>query len=281
MRTLVLPLVLFASTAYAQAPGEVQGPCPDADAYQRALVLHRSWQTKACLDEGSDDCAEQRTAVTQLTDLSQRCQAGEKVGPPPTTFTRAKPEGAAPTQRIFATFEGLVGITQPLADSHWSSSVHTSPAVGARFGIARGPYSLLASAELAFAQLGTTNQIIPVPTNEQTLRRWRFLAHFSYETRPMPNLAIDGRVGIGVDYVDASFNTSAGGAVPASFNESDVGLAVELAGAAWWRFGDAVELGGTLALPIAHHATTSGVASFQYTGYDLELLVGVRVTSSH
>jgi hypothetical protein len=280
MRTLVLSLVLFASTAHAQAPGEAQEPCPDADAYQRALVLHRSWQTKACLDEGSDDCADQRAAVTQLTDLAQRCQAGEKVGPPPTTFTHAKPEGTPPTQRIYATFEGLGGISQPLADSGWSSSVHTSPAVGARFGIARGPYALLASAELGFEQLGSTNAIIPLPTNEQTLRRWRFLAHFSYETRPIPDLAIDGRVGLGVDYADANYNTSQGGA-PARFEESDVGLAVEVAGAAWWRVGNAVELGGTLALPIAHHAATSGAAVFQYTSFDVALLVGLRVTSSH
>ncbi len=281
MRSFALALVLLASTAHAQAPGETQGPCRDADAYQKSLALHRSWQTKACVDEGSDDCADQRAAVTQLTELAQRCQAGENVGPPPTTFAPAKPAGTPTGQRIYATFEGLVGGSQPLSDPSWTGSVRTSPAVGARFGARRGALGALVSADLGFEQLKTPSQILPFSTNEQTLRRWRFLAQFAYEHRPIPDLALEGRVGIGIDYVDASYNTSQGGAVPASFDESDIGLALEVAGAAWWRVGDSVDLGGTLALPIAHHAATSGSASFQYTSYDLQLLLGVRFSSSH
>jgi hypothetical protein len=63
-------------------------------------------------------------------------------------------------------------------------------------------------------------------------------------------------------------------------SDSDTGYAFEFGGGAWWDAGS-VQVGGELAIPIGHHdkASQNGSIGFQWTAYDLDLLVGIRLLS--
>lgn len=283
MKWLSLALVAALARVASAQPGTTPaGPCPQADAYRNAIALHRSWQAKACVDEGSD-CDDEKRAVATLTELGQRCDAGEQVGPPPTQFPKPEAHGAAgaagEAQPFSAVFEGAGGGGLALGNGSWRSSVGVSPSLVARAGAMRGSFGVLISGEWTAGQLSQPNNILPTPNNDMALRRYRFLASFVYERSPIPDLVIGGRAGVGIDYVDARYNR-ASGAGPVNFDESDAGIGIEVGAGAWWHVGAGTDVGGTLSVPIAKHdAASMSMVTFSYTSFDLELLVGVRVSS--
>lgn len=272
---VVLLIACLASPALADS---TEPECPDLPAYRNAVFLHQRWQKTACLDDGSADCAQENAAIAQLSQLMAACEAGRMVGPPPTHFD--VPAAVLHRRRTTGLLEGLAGGGLALASSDWSKSVKASPSLAARVGGMRGWVGAMLSTSFTRERLADPSVVLPFGTTERTFNRFRVLVDGVVERHPIPGLAIDGFVGIGVDVALVSFQHYVAGQ-PANDDASDTGLALELGASGWWRVGEDVEVGGSLVVPYAHHSSAgqTGMASFSYSGADLDLLLGVRVST--
>ena len=272
---VVLLIACLASPARADSAAPA---CPDLPAYRNAVFLHHRWQKTACLDDGSADCAQENAALAQLSDLMAACESGRNVGPPPTHFD--VPAAAAHQRRITGVVEALGGGGLALASSDWSKSVKASPSLAARIGGVRGWAGAMLSTSWTRERLADPSVVLPFGTTERTFNRFRVLADALVERHPLPGLSIDGFAGVGIDVAVVSYQHYVAGQ-PANDDANDLGLALEIGGSGWWRVSEDVELGGSVVVPYAHHSSTGpmGAASFSYSGADLDLLLGVRIST--
>lgn len=275
-------LAAIATSAMAR-PGHAQpalaGPCPDYDAYKNSLFVHRRWETTACYDDGSIDCERERTAVSQLEQGLAACQAGHNIGPPPTHFD--VPARELHRVRTIGLVEGIAGGSVALAGSDWRSSAELSPAVTGRFGAMHGGFGGLLAITWTPQRLTSPSAVLPFGTSEHSLHLFRFVAEAVAEHRVTPQLALDARAGAGIDVGYVSFQHLVSGTA-SNEQATDIGLAAEAGGDAWWTVGEGVDLGASLTLPYTHHGgtTTASESVLSYSSLDVELLLGVRIRSS-
>ena len=270
-------VALLASTTAAQA-----APCKDVDAYRAAIAQHRQAKAAACANEDSPDCTAERDHLSTLDQNMQACLAGQDVGPPPIL---ERPPGLAPAPsgpELKGVFEGFAGGALAVGDSAWRDTANASPTLGGSAGLMRGSSGLLLSGEWTPERITMANAILPAGFPQQQLRRLRFVLEAVYEHRVTPDLTIGVRGGAGVDWAMASYQATQMGS-PYTRDGDSVGLALEVGGSAWWTVAEGVDLGASVAVPYARHsaaAATTGDPTFQYSGADVELRVGVRVWSS-
>jgi len=171
------------------------------------------------------------------------------------------------------------GLQLPLGDSDWTKYADVSPQLQARAGVVQG--ELAGWFSLGFIPESLTSQTTH-PNGFDTGAsgyRFRVLAHIGIEHPVGPKLTITGRAGAGIDYAHGSYDYTLLG-TRFSSSDGDTGYAFEFGGGAWWDLGT-VQVGGELAVPIGHHdkASQNGSIGFQWTSYDLDLLVGIRLLS--
>jgi hypothetical protein len=182
----------------------------------------------------------------------------------------------------FLRFSG--GAALPLGDHTWRQSAGVSPKLGVGVGGVVGTVGAMFTADATLIRLAEDEDLFAMGTSNETMRRARLLGHVSYDRRNVgdPRVALVFRGGVGADIAFASYDRFSGGTnYPKSLTK--VGLALELAAAAYVELGPGVHLGGELAVPISRYASETapgGATGFRYTSVDLDVLVTVRFTST-
>jgi len=171
----------------------------------------------------------------------------------------------------------VLGAQLPLGDDNWTKEVDVSPKLGVRAGVVQGALAGWVSADYTFEQL--TPQVSK-PAGFDTgasAYRVRMLAHIGFEHPINPKLTVAARFGAGIDYQHGSYDYTLLG-TRFTGSDGDTGYAFEFGGGLWWDAGN-VQVGGELAVPIGHHSKPSmnGSIGFDWTSYDLDILVGARV----
>jgi hypothetical protein len=167
------------------------------------------------------------------------------------------------------------GLTTPIGDDDWENSVESSPKVALRIG--------------AFPkEIGgyISGDWTPYNTDSDggfgidvSAHRFRVLGGVLFHHPVSNTLVFSGRGGIGADiaYASASFDFLG---TRMEISDTDVALGFEVAAGLWFRTGG-MEIGGELGIPISIHDHEGGMdgIDYQYTSYDLDLLLGVRFIS--
>ncbi|HEY5927890.1 MAG TPA: hypothetical protein VIV11_39660 [Kofleriaceae bacterium] len=180
-------------------------------------------------------------------------------------------------------FTGGTGL--PIEDDTWAQSANNSPKLAAGVGgVFYRNIGAMFTADFTIVRLDDNQDLFAIGTSNEKLRRARLLGNLLYEIPNVaPRLSLCVRAGIGADLTWASYDRFAGGTnYPRSLTHG--GLALEVAMAAWWFVGPGFEVGAEFALPISHYASETapgGATGFRYTSLDLDLMLGVRMTSDH
>lgn len=179
--------------------------------------------------------------------------------------------------------ELMGGISVPVGDNDWTNTADTSPKLHAGVG-AVGHQGLggMISADWTPVNLNTNGGSFGnLAGVDISAHRFRFLANLVFHREFARNLVGSARIGAGIDLAHASASGQVLGAQFSS-SDSDVGFAFEIGGGVWYSLGD-LQVGGEVALPIANHGkhgdNTDGNYSFDYTSYDIDILLGVRFVS--
>jgi len=170
-------------------------------------------------------------------------------------------------------FEAAGGLAIPVGDSNWTKNAESSPKLALRGGAIQGELGGMLGVDWTPVNLDAANGFL-----NPSGHRFRVLGQFIFDHHVGPKLIVSGHAGLGIDIAHASYSYNILG-VMGSGSDTDVGLAVELGGGAWYDLGS-VQIGGQLALPIGHHSKTNppaGEFTFDYTSYDIDLLFGVRL----
>ena len=164
------------------------------------------------------------------------------------------------------------GLAVPMSDNEYTSYVDPSATLFARVG-GGAPIGGLFSVD--FTPLAAQN-------NTLKFNRFRFQGHVTVRKNVAPKVEISGRFGAGLDLLHESFDF-----LGQSYSDTDLGLALEVGGGAWFTVGSSggVQLGVELALPISIHNTKGNPNNpldpnnprFDYTSVDLDVLGGVRL----
>jgi hypothetical protein len=190
---------------------------------------------------------------------------------------------ATPTvARADSFLEILGGITIPVGDSDWTNVAEASPELQARVGaVGDSGVGGMVQADWTPVNLDNSGGSFGVGNADIAGHRFRVLADVAFHKQVAPKLVVTGRAGAGIDIAHASATVTVLGTTTSS-SDTDTGFAFELGGGIWYQLGSA-DLGGELALPIGHHSkqgnATDGNYTFDYTSYDLDLLIGVRLRS--
>ncbi len=167
------------------------------------------------------------------------------------------------------------GLVLPVSDGDWTDSIDPSLGLAARIG-GGGDVGGMFSFEWD-----------PLSSNLDYVRfsRFRFLGHVVVHHRLSPKTELVGRFGAGIDLIHSSVNaTILGFRVEGS--DSDVGLAFEAAGGAWFSVGSgSTQVGVEAALPIGYHNNSGNKNNpndpdnrrVEYTSVDIQILGGVRL----
>ena len=170
------------------------------------------------------------------------------------------------------------GAMLPIEDSQWTDYVDSGPKLAVRIGGAgSGNIGGLFSADWT-----------PITEDEQgfgnfdiSSNRFRLLVNVFTEHKMGPKLTAQVRGGAGIDiaYVHVTGDLGPLGMIDNS--DSDVGLALEVAGGLWFAAGESVQIGGELALPFGFHGDRdeNNITLNEYTSFDIDLLFGVRFVS--
>ncbi|MFT3694886.1 MAG: hypothetical protein QM831_17180 [Kofleriaceae bacterium] len=176
------------------------------------------------------------------------------------------------------------GISIPVGDDNWTNTADTSPKLHAAVGAVGSqglggaisadwtPVNLNADGG-SFGNLGSV---------DIAAHRFRFLANLVFQ-HPIAktSLVFSARIGVGLDLAHASATATVLGNTT-STSDTNAGFGFELGGGLWYSLGD-IQVGGELALPVASHSkhgdNTDGNYTFDYTSYDIDLLLGVRLFS--
>lgn len=167
------------------------------------------------------------------------------------------------------------GLVLPVSDNDWKDSIDPSLGLAARIG-GGGQVGGMFSFEWD-----------PLSSNIQYVNfsRFRFLGHVVVHHRLSPKAELVGRFGAGIDLIHSSVDaTILGFRVEGS--DSDVGLAFEAAGGAWFSVGSgSTQVGVEMALPIGYHNNNGNPNNpgdpndrkVDYTSVDIQILGGVRL----
>ena len=183
--------------------------------------------------------------------------------------------GAAPARADDNGFaELVVGLANPIGDDDYDNFVDTSFKLGLRTGVFQGR-PLSGGVHLGF-ELGADwaladNALADQPAFDATFHRLRFLGGGRVQVTVAQKLSLFCRAAAGIDYVIGEITGSLG-ALSFTWEENDLGLALELGA------GAVVEAGGylfgmQLALPIGWHDDTGGDIQYDYTSYEVDLLI--------
>jgi hypothetical protein len=169
------------------------------------------------------------------------------------------------------------GISIPAGDSNWTNAVGTSPKLGVRIGDMWNDLGALLQVDWTPVNLNAQGFANPLASADLSYHVFRILANFAFQHHVLPHLVVGGRAGVGIDIARESGTVTFLGN-SGSRSDTDVGLAVEVAGGVWYDFGR-TQLGGELAVPIGHHDSPSqnGSYPFQYSSFDVDLLICVRL----
>jgi len=170
------------------------------------------------------------------------------------------------------------GVMIPAADSTWTDYVDPSPKLFVRGGATQNGFGGMLSFDWT-----------PVNVDATT---WNFLDVSAYRFRILANavahihagnkLEASARFGIGIDIQHVTVRAAIG-PLSSKTDDDDYGLALEPAFGIWYDVGP-VQLGGELALPISFHsynANDNKVVLDDFTAFDVDLLLGVRVGGGH
>jgi hypothetical protein len=169
----------------------------------------------------------------------------------------------------FAELDGALAI--PLANKDWTNAVDTSLSLGARAG-GGGPVGGIFMFDWA-----------PLSSNVAAtdLNRFRIQGGVYIQNRVAPKVAIRGRFTAGIDIIHSHTEIDIPIVGRVSGSDTDVGLALEPGGGAWFDLGS-VKLGVELGLPISYHSkkgnpnNPANDAKYDYTSVDLTIVGGVR-----
>lgn len=172
----------------------------------------------------------------------------------------------------FLEFAG--GLAAPVSNSDWTNAVDPSLKLAARLG-GGGP-GLGGMASIDWTPLSEKQDVY-------TLQRFRILGHLTFRSRVAAKVTLAGRIGAGIDLVHEDTDVTVFG-VHVQGSDSDVGIAIEPAGGAWFDVGSA-QLGVELGIPIGIHTSKGNAnnpndpndAKIDYTSVDLDVLFGVRL----
>jgi hypothetical protein len=171
------------------------------------------------------------------------------------------------------------GMAVPIGDSTWTNTADASPKIGVRAGaIAESGIGAMLQFDWTPVNLDATGGSFGVGSTDYSAHRFRFLANGIFHHMIAPHLLVSARMGAGIDIAHGSATLNVLGNT-SNASDTDVGFGFEAAGGLWFQLGS-MELGGELALPIAahsHHATSTTDLTIDYTSYDIDLMVGVRV----
>jgi hypothetical protein len=176
----------------------------------------------------------------------------------------------------------LGGLSAPSSDSQWTALADTSPKLAARAGTV-GTNGLGGMLQVDWTPINLKNSggSFGIGSADISAHRFRVIADAVLHKAVTSRLVLSARAGAGLDIAHASAHVSVLG-VAADSSDTDVGVALELGGGLWFDLGS-TQIGGELALPIGHHSkhgdNTNGNYTFDYTSYDLDILVGVRFLS--
>jgi hypothetical protein len=168
------------------------------------------------------------------------------------------------------------GFMTPISDDQWSDYSESGPKLAARAGVVGPKVGGLLSLDWS-----------PINTDETGFGNVDVSAH-RFRIQAMGvfhhnagKLIASFRGGLGIDIASVSVNGDFFG-IQIDESDTDVGLALEVAGGIWFPVGS-VEVGGELALPMSFHSERTqqedGIAIAEYTSVDLDLLFAVRFRS--
>jgi hypothetical protein len=179
--------------------------------------------------------------------------------------------------------ELLAGISLPFDDSNWTNTANSSPDFSFRGGVIT-PEGIGGMLQLDWTPVNLDNSggsVGGVADSNIAAHRFRLLANFVYQHHILPKLVGSARVGVGLDIAHASATVTVLGNT-SNTSDTDTAFAFELGGGLWYDLGD-VQVGGEIAMPVSAHGKhgdgTNGNYSFDYTSYDINLLLGVRLFS--
>jgi hypothetical protein len=167
------------------------------------------------------------------------------------------------------------GLVLPVSDNDWTDSVDPSLGLAARIG-GGGEVGGMFSFEWD-----------PLSSNLDYVHfsRFRFLGHVVVHHRLNAKTELVGRFGAGIDLIHSSVDATILG-FRVTGSDSDVGLAFEAAGGAWFSVGSgSTQVGVELALPIGYHNNNGNPNNpndpndrkVDYTSVDIQILGGVRL----
>lgn len=178
--------------------------------------------------------------------------------------------------------EVLGGISIPVGDSDWTNLAESSPKLEARAGsVGESGIGGMLQADWTAVNLDNSGGGFGIGSADVAAHRFRVLADLAFHKRIAPKLVASVRAGAGIDIAHASATVTVLGNTAHS-SDTNVGFGFELGGGIWFDLGSA-QVGGELALPIGSHSkmgnNTDGNYTFNYTSYDIDLLLGVRLLS--
>lgn len=169
------------------------------------------------------------------------------------------------------------GLSIPMGDDDWTEVAESSPKLALRIGSLPQNIGGMLQADWTPTNTDTTSGQFPGGSADISAHRFRVLLGAVFRHDISNSLAFSGRAGAGIDVAYASSSVEFLGNRTET-SDSDVGLALEVGGGLWFKSGS-MWIGGEVAIPIAMH-DHDGDIDFQYTSYDLDVLVGVRFFSN-
>jgi hypothetical protein len=172
--------------------------------------------------------------------------------------------------------EAVGGAMLPVEDSQWTDYVDSGPKLAVRIGgSGSGNIGGMFSADWT-----------PITEDDQgfgnafdiSSNRFRLLVNVFMDRKMGPKLTAQIRGGAGIDIASVHVTGDLGPLGMFDNSDSDVGLALEVAGGLWFQAGESVQLGGELALPLGFHGDRdeNDITLEEYSSLDIDLLFGVR-----
>lgn len=177
--------------------------------------------------------------------------------------------------------EVVGGLAMPLGNDNWTNTVNTSPKFGLRVGGLGGTFGGMLTADFTPVDLTSSGGSFGFGSATASAWRTRVLAQFAFQDHIARTIVLSARAGAGVDVAHASYQVTILGNSGSHAN-TDVGYALEVGAGLWFDLSRNVQIGADVGLPIGHHekqAQNTGDITFDYTSYDLDLLVGLRLWS--
>lgn len=169
------------------------------------------------------------------------------------------------------------GLDIPVSDDEYTRYVEPSANLFVRFGRGGPPVGGMFSMDWT-----------PLAADSGSVldfNRFRFLGHVVVRNQVGPKVELSARFGAGLDIIHESFEVTILG-TRYEGSDTDLGLALEVAGGAWFSVGSGgTQIGVELAVPISLHSSEGNPNNpsdpndprFEFTSIDLQILGGVRL----